>query len=65
MSISKNLAKEIAARPNIQYVVANGYVREKWDVVRELVDIRTGGSLDATQLDLLTDWVIEAVGGLS
>lgn len=33
---------------------------DTWDDAREVVDLATGWELDCTQLDLLTDWAIEA-----
>lgn len=33
-----------------------------YEEARDEIDLLTGGDLDATQLDLLTDWTIEALG---
>lgn len=33
---------------------------DTWNDAREVCDFATGGELDATRLDLLADWTIEA-----
>jgi hypothetical protein len=48
--ISKKLATELAQR------IKPG---RSWDILRDLVDLESGGELDAWQLDTLTDWVAE------
>jgi len=34
---------------------------ENWEVLRDYVDLKTGGELDCIQLDLLTDMVAQRI----
>lgn len=49
-TITKSLARKLAVSVKTS----------EWEAARDRVDTLTDGDLDATQLDMLTDWVIEA-----
>lgn len=48
--ISRSLARRI--HPHIASL--------DWEVARDFIDQYTGNELDCTQLDMLTDWAMEA-----
>ena len=40
-------------------IIAQDMTSDDWLSARDLADIHSGGELDATQLDLLTDWSVQ------
>lgn len=58
--VTKAMARELA-RSVSHAEFCGDDVAERWGHVRDQIDELTGGDLDCTQLDLLTDWVVEAL----
>lgn len=58
--VTKALARELAKSVTPEKFEGDD-IAERWGHVRDQLDELTGSDLDCTQLDLLTDWVVEAL----